>query len=82
MLLPHITTLKVFNWPHLETQNLQLQISSFEQWLLLPGVLGPDQRFQQVVQVAFDPFPKHEAVISGETCRCACKTRGSDRTSW
>jgi hypothetical protein len=37
-----------------------------QQGLPLPSVLGTNQGFQQIVQVAFDAFPQHEAVIAGE----------------
>jgi hypothetical protein len=32
----------------------------------LPSVRGTDEDFQQIVQVAFDAFTQHEAVIAGK----------------
>ena len=32
----------------------------------LLGVLRPDQGFQQVVEIAFDPLAEHEPMITGE----------------
>ena len=43
-----------------------MQVGLLQQFLPLPGVLGPDQDFQQVVQVSFDAFAQHEAVVPGE----------------
>jgi hypothetical protein len=35
-----------------------------QQLLASLGVLGPDEDFQQVVQVAFDAFTQQEAVVA------------------
>ena len=40
-----------------------------EQFLPLLGILRPDEDFQQIVQIPFDPFPQHEAVVPRELPR-------------
>jgi hypothetical protein len=53
----------------LKAQYFQGQVRLFQQGLALSGVLGPDQGFQQVVEVPLDAFAQHEAVIAGEPAR-------------
>ena len=64
-----LEALQVFRQPHLEPQDLQGQVGVFQESLALPRVLGPDQRLQQGVQVAFDPLAQDKAVIAGEPAR-------------
>jgi hypothetical protein len=45
------------------------RIRLLQQGLPLPSVLGTDEDFQQIVQVAFDAFTQHEAVVARKsTC--------------
>jgi hypothetical protein len=52
--------------PHLESQDFENEVGFLQQLLTLAGVPGPNEDFQQVVQVAFDAFTQHEAVIPRE----------------
>ena len=53
--------------PNLETQDFQGQVRLLQQGLSLPSVLGPKERLQQIVQVAFQTFAQNEAVVAGES---------------
>ena len=68
-----LEALQVLGEPHLEAEDFQDQVGLLQQGLPLPGVLGPDQDFQQVVQVPFDPFAQHEAVVAGEFARVVAR---------
>jgi hypothetical protein len=61
--------LQVLGEPHLKAKDFEHQVRSFQQGLALPGVFRLDQSLQQVVEVAFDAFAQHEAVIAGEFAR-------------
>ena len=61
-----LEALQVLGEPHLEAEDFQNEVGLLQQFLALPGVLGPDQDFQQVVEVPFDAFAQHEAVVAGE----------------
>jgi len=69
LLPPRHPARQVTGQPHLETQDFQAQVRLFQQGLALPGVLGPDQGFQQVIQVALDPLAQHKTVVAGEPAR-------------
>ena len=61
-----LQALQVFRQPHLEPEDFQCQVGFFQQPLAVLGVLGADQRFQQVVQVPLDPLAQHETVVAGK----------------
>jgi len=48
-----LEALQVLRQPHLEAEGFQHEVGPFQQGLSLPSVFGLDQRFQQVVEVAF-----------------------------
>jgi hypothetical protein len=62
----NLEALQVLGESHLEAEDFQVQIGLLQQGLSLPSVLGPDQGFQQIVQVAFDAFAQHEAMVAGK----------------
>ena len=62
----NLQALQVLRQPHLEPEDLEFQVCFFEQLLAILCVLGGDQRFEQSVQVSFDPFAQNEAVIARE----------------
>ncbi len=41
--------------------------------LAVSSVLGPDEGFQQVGQVALDPLAQHEAVVAGKSARVVAR---------
>jgi hypothetical protein len=61
--------LEVFRQPHLEAEDLRCEVGFLQQSLAVLGVLRPDQRLQQGVQVALDPLAQDEAVVAGEVAR-------------
>jgi hypothetical protein len=61
-----LEALQVLGEPHLEAGYLQNQIRLLQQFLAVSGVFRPNQDFQQVIQISFDPLSQQEAVISGE----------------
>jgi hypothetical protein len=61
--------LQVLGEPHLESQDFEHDVCLLQQGMTLLRVLGLDQSLQQVVEVAFDAFTQHEAVISWELAR-------------
>jgi hypothetical protein len=60
---------QVIGETHLKAQDFQSQVRLLQQGLPLPSVLGTDEDFQQVVQVAFDAFPQHKAVVARKSTR-------------
>ena len=55
----------------------RFEIGRFQQCLAIASVLGLDQRFEQIVQVAFDSLAKHETVIPWK--RAGVITRPQDQ---
>ena len=64
-----LEALQVLGEPHLEAKDLQYEVGLLQQFLPLLGVLGPDEDFQQVIQVSFDLFAQHETMIARELPR-------------
>jgi hypothetical protein len=44
-----LEALQVFHQPHLEAEDFEYEVCLLQQLLTLPGVLGPDEDFQQIV---------------------------------
>src|ERR1022692_2099845 len=61
-----LEALQVLGEPHLEAEDFEHQVRFFQQGLALLGVLGLDQCLQQVIEIAFDAFAQHEAMVAGE----------------
>jgi len=49
------------------------QVGVFQEPLAVLRVLGGDQRFQQVVEIALDPLAQHEAVVAGKLTRVVAR---------
>jgi hypothetical protein len=58
--------LQVLCEPHLEAEDLKQQVGPSEQYIPIAGVLGPDQRLQQLVKIALDAFAQDEAMVARE----------------
>jgi hypothetical protein len=58
--------LQVLGEPHLEAEDFQEKVGLLQQIVAFPPILGPEESFQQVVQVALDAFAEHKAVVAGE----------------
>ena len=69
----NLQALQILRQPHLEPEDLQVQVRFFEQSLTVLGVLGLDKGFEQVVEISFDPFTQHETVVAGKLTRVVAR---------
>jgi hypothetical protein len=50
----------------LEAEDFENEISLLQQLLPLAFVFGPDQVFQQIVEVPLNAFAEHKTMVAGE----------------
>jgi len=58
--------MQVLGQPYLESQDFQREVGLLQQAVAVLGVLGLDQRLEQVVHVPLDPLAQDEAVVARE----------------
>jgi hypothetical protein len=68
-----LEALEVFRQSHLEPQDFQREIRLIQQRLSLTSVPGSDERFQQIIEVAFDPFAEDKPMIPWEAAGVAAR---------